>query len=69
MSRGMPARPSQSGVKPARKPAATPDQHLRLPAVVQRQIEHIYVQLDAQLTRLAEIQLQFDDLRSKIRHL
>jgi len=69
MSRGLRARPSPSGVKPARKPGTTQRQHLLLPAVVQRQIEHIYVQLDAQLTRLAEIQLQFDDLRSKIRHL
>jgi hypothetical protein len=65
----MRSRPSLSGVKPARKPATTRRQPLRLTAVLQRQIEHIYVQLDAQLTRLAEIQLQFDALRSKIRHL
>ncbi len=42
---------------------------MRLPAKVHRLIEDIYLQLDAQLTRLAEIQLQFDKLRSKIRHL
>jgi len=64
----MRSRPSPSAVKPARKPGPTRP-HLRLPAVVQRQIEHIYLQLDAQLTRLAEIRLQFDALRSKIRHL
>jgi hypothetical protein len=65
----MRARPSPSGAKPTRKPGTTPRQHLRLPAVVRRQMEQIYLQLDAQLTRLAEIQLQFDELRSRIRHL
>jgi hypothetical protein len=63
----MHARPSPSGSSQR----ASPLRHdvSAAAAVVQRQIEHIYVQLDAQLTRLAEIQLQFDDLRSKIRHL
>jgi hypothetical protein len=42
---------------------------LRLSAGVRRQIDDIYLQLDTQLTRLAEIQLQFDRLRSTIRHL
>jgi hypothetical protein len=32
-------------------------------------MDALYLQLDAELTRLAEIQLQFDELRSKIRLL
>lgn len=44
-------------------------QHTRLVAGVGRQIDDIYLQLDTQLTRMAQIQLQFDDLRSKIRLL
>jgi hypothetical protein len=60
----------QRSVTPRRKTATVlPHGHVRLPAGVQRQIEDIYLQLDTQLTRLAEIQLQFDQLRSKIRHL
>ena len=34
-----------------------------------RQFDDLYEQLDLQLTRMAHIQLQFDGLRSKIRHL
>ena len=34
-----------------------------------RQFDDLYEQLDLQLTRMAHIQLQFDALRSKIRHL
>ena len=41
----------------------------RLAAGVRRQVEDIYVQLDLALTRLAEIQLQFDGLRSTLRRL
>jgi hypothetical protein len=41
----------------------------RLIGPVGRQIDDIYFQLDDQLTRMAEIQLQFDRLRSKIRLL
>jgi len=41
----------------------------RLVAQVGRQIDDIYSQMDDQLTRMAEIQLQFDRLRSKIRLL
>jgi hypothetical protein len=33
------------------------------------QVEELYHQLDAQLTRMAEIQLAFDGLRSKLRNL
>ena len=38
-------------------------------AVVGRQVDDIYRQMDDQLTRMAEIQLQFDRLRSRIRLL
>jgi hypothetical protein len=41
----------------------------RLVAQLGRQIDDIYSQMDDQLTRMAEIQLQFDRLRSKIRLL
>lgn len=63
----MKTRSTPRSVAPSRKPAKI--ESVRLPAGVQRQIEDIYLQLDTQLTRLAEIQLQFDQLRSKIRHL
>jgi len=36
---------------------------------VGRQIDDIYFQMDDQLTRMAEIQVQFDRLRSRIRLL
>ena len=68
--RDMKAPFTRRDVRPRRKPGTTrPRQPSRLPAVVKRQIEDIFLQLDTQLTRLAEIQLQFDALRSKIRHL
>jgi hypothetical protein len=41
----------------------------RLAGRLGTEIDHIYRQLDEQLTRMAEIQLQFDRLRSKIRLL
>jgi hypothetical protein len=44
-------------------------QQPRLAAQVWRQIDDIYLQMDDQLTRMAEIQLQFDRLRSRIRLL
>ena len=53
-----------------KKPAAMSSrEQIRVIAGVRRQIEDLYFQLDSQLTRMAEIQLQFDGLRSKIRHL
>jgi hypothetical protein len=44
-----------------------PRQQPRLAAQVGREIDDIYLQMDDQLTRMAEIQLQFDRLRSRIR--
>jgi hypothetical protein len=44
-------------------------QRLQLMRGVGRQIDDIYLQLDTQLTRMAHIQLQLDELRSKIRRL
>lgn len=41
----------------------------RVVTTIGREIDAIYVQMDDQLTRMAEIQLQFDRLRSKIRRL
>jgi hypothetical protein len=44
-------------------------QRSKLIAGLAKQINDIYLQLDAQLTRLAQIQLQLDALRSKVRRL
>jgi len=41
----------------------------RLASHLRREIDDIYLQLDSHLTRLAEIQLQFAELRSKCRQL
>ena len=46
-----------------------PRQQPRLAAQIGRQIDDIYLQMDDQLTRMAEIQLQFDRLRAQIRLL
>jgi hypothetical protein len=46
-----------------------PRQQPRLAAQIGQQIDDIYVQMDDQLTRMAEIQLQFDRLRAQIRLL
>lgn len=55
----------------ARRKPGTADsrRQTRVAAGVRRQVEDIYLQLDLALTRLAEIQLQFDGLRSTIRRL
>ena len=53
---------------PAHRPRA-PRQQPRLAMQVGRQIDDIYFQMDDQLTRMAEIQVQFDRLRSRIRLL
>jgi hypothetical protein len=61
---------------PADKTGATRDngkpnarQRLQLMKGVGRQIDAIYLQVDTQLTSMAHIQLQLDELRSKIRRL
>jgi hypothetical protein len=51
----------------ARRPRAP--QQPRLAAQVGRQIDDLYLQMDDQLTHMAEIQLQFDRLRSRVRLL
>jgi hypothetical protein len=53
----------------ARKPYATPGRSPWPAADVRRQMNDIYRQLDDQLTRMAQIQLQFDRLLSKIQPL
>jgi hypothetical protein len=47
----------------------TARQYARLLAGLRSQIDDLYRQLDAQLTRMAEIQLSFTIMRSKLRHL
>lgn len=44
-------------------------QQARFAADVARMFDELYSQLDLQLTRMAQIQLQFDVLRAKIRLL
>lgn len=62
--------PRVRGAKRTRNRGTTPvGRAMRLSAGVRRQIDEIYLQLDTELTRLAEIQLQFDRLRSTIRYL
>jgi len=62
--------PSTKGrVKPAKPRAADDRERTRSLAAVGRMFDDLYSQLDRQLTRMAEIQLQFDALRSKIRLL
>jgi hypothetical protein len=53
----------------AARRSRAPRQQPRLAAQVGRQLDDIYLQMDDQLTRMAEIQLQFDRLRSSIRLL
>jgi len=62
-------RPTKGLVKRAKPRAADDRERMRLLAAVGRMFDDLYSQLDRQLTRMAEIQLQFDALRSKIRLL
>jgi hypothetical protein len=59
--------PTNGAARDNGKPNAR--QRLRLMRGVGRQIDAIYLQLDTQLTRMAHIQLQLDELRSRIRRL
>lgn len=52
-----------------RRPAMNSRRQKRLTSLLRRQIEDLYQQIDCHLTRLAEIQLQFAELRSKCRDL
>jgi hypothetical protein len=67
MRRTKSARKSQ----PARKPAkiGKTNSHTRRQDVIGRKIDEIYIALDSQLTNLAHIQLQLDELRAKIRRI
>jgi hypothetical protein len=56
-------------IRATRKRRVRPGSQPRLAASVGRQIDEIYLQLDDQLTHMAQIQLQFDRLRSKIKLL
>jgi hypothetical protein len=62
-------RPTNGRVNRAKPRAADDRQRTRSLADVGRMFDDLYSQLDRQLTRMAEIQLQFDALRSKIRLL
>ena len=67
----MPKKNGQSarGIPDPPSATANPRRRARLVAHVGRQVDDIYLQLDTQLTRLAQIQLQFDQLRTRIKHL
>ena len=49
--------------------SANQRQRSQMAAGVKQQIDDIYLQFDAQLTRMAQIQLRFDEVRSKIRRM
>jgi hypothetical protein len=58
-----------SRVKRVSDSRANDRQRTRSLADVGRMFDDLYTQLDLELTRMAQIQLQFDTLRSKIRLL
>jgi hypothetical protein len=65
---------TERGARPVTKrigklPPALSRRQQRLTSLLRREIDDIYRQIDTQLTRLAEIQLQFAELRSKLRDL
>ena len=59
----------KGGVKRGSKSRPDTRQRTRSVAQLGRMFDDLYTQLDLQLTRLAQIQLQFDALRLKIRLL
>ena len=60
----------KGSVKPARRSRRQNDHlHMRSVADLGRLFDDLYSQLDLQLTRMAQLQLEFDALRSKIRRL
>ena len=66
----MKERSTTERVKRVRKTSGTDNrQRTRSLAELGRMFDDLYSQLDLQLTQMAQIQLQFDALRSKIRLL
>ena len=65
----MKERSAKERVKRVRKPSVQDHHRTRSLAAIGRMFDDLYSQLDLQLTRMAQIQLQFDALRSKIRLL
>ena len=49
--------------------ALTDAARMEILTVVQEQIEEIYSEMDVQMRRMAQLQVQVDDLRSKMRKL
>lgn len=47
----------------------TPDNHLNAIAAVHDQIEHIHHELDVQMKRMAQLQMELDDVRATLRRL
>jgi hypothetical protein len=47
----------------------TTRQRSKIASQVEHHIDHIYKELRIQLTRMAQIQMEVDELRAKIRHL
>src|SRR3954466_6118406 len=54
---------------PARPPSIPDDPRMELLTVVEGQIEAIYAELDIQMKRMAQLQLQLDEVRSTVRKL
>ena len=61
--------PRRAGVVAGKAVKTTSRQHARIVSLIGRQIDHLYIQLDTHLTSMAHIQLQFDELRLKLRKL
>ena len=66
-ARGKTGRRGSAGPKGSTAKPPSGKGRQRLIKAVDRHIENIYSELDAQLTRLARIQSQVDELRDKIR--
>lgn len=66
--RGAPGRTGPVGARGATGPAA-PDNHLNALGAVHDQIEHIHHELDVQMKRMAQLQMELDDVRATLRRL
>src|SRR3954447_6687965 len=55
--------------KPVAVAPSIPDERMELLTLVEGQIEDIYKELDIQMKRMAQLQMQIDELRATVRKL
>src|SRR3954453_363840 len=55
--------------KPVAAAPSIPDERMELLTLVEGQIEDIYKELDIQMKRMAQLQMQIDELRATVRKL